>query len=624
MEKLVKKFSLIFVSIFMLIIAFSLCACDDNDEPVLPEALDFSKITVADITEEFSFTGESIYPEPVVKYGEETLEKGINYTLSYENNIEVGEGEVTVLFHGKYIEADMVTKKFTIVPVALTEAMVTVIDNGQKINGVGSLEVVVKLGDNLVDASNYSVSFSTSIYAGEGVATITALENASITGSVTKAYTLSGYKGASKTMNAEVNAIDGYKGQEMEVKATTENDKRGLWYKAELTEEGLYVVAKAVADNYIHDDTYVAGMNPGAQASRHTYFEFFINNGTTQVFTYGGEGSINEDKIETRQHGNKIFDFLVWRTVENEGVTTGGKYTHIVEGFISSEKLTETDKYVGVAYSSGFNPNPVYDTDGQTVILPRGHIEKLTVNSGSVTQNDDRGYFHGLALSKTTLSQAMTITADGIALKKVTLGTITHDGKTEASWDTSANFGFTATKENFVQVVEYDWDMQYTFANNNGTWTCTNSAEGASVSLFVGANVNGTVKLAFPVDFSATNGVKVDTSTTTNIWSMDGVDGSAVKFNASMARMANVVRLMKEGKFKVVFVRDGGTLNIYATFNETGDGLTVISSNPLTHGKTFNGVLFRKRTHASTLTASASVVYGTTDYESVLSTYYAE
>ncbi len=49
-----------------------------------------------------TYTGTPLEPKPEVKYGDKVLEEGKDYTLEYENNTDVGEATVKVIFTGDY------------------------------------------------------------------------------------------------------------------------------------------------------------------------------------------------------------------------------------------------------------------------------------------------------------------------------------------------------------------------------------------------------------------------------------------------------------------------------------------------------------------------------------------
>lgn len=65
----------------------------------------------------FDYTGEPITPPIKVFYNGEELTEGVDYTVSYENNIEPGEGVIVITGIGHFKETG--TVKFTILPVII-------------------------------------------------------------------------------------------------------------------------------------------------------------------------------------------------------------------------------------------------------------------------------------------------------------------------------------------------------------------------------------------------------------------------------------------------------------------------------------------------------------------------
>lgn len=62
---------------------------------------DGSSFNISSIPDQ-TYTGSQIKPEPEVKFGDITLQKGTDYDLSYGTNINVGTGSVTINFKGNY------------------------------------------------------------------------------------------------------------------------------------------------------------------------------------------------------------------------------------------------------------------------------------------------------------------------------------------------------------------------------------------------------------------------------------------------------------------------------------------------------------------------------------------
>lgn len=129
----------------------------------------------------YPYTGEAIMPEPVVKNGTTVLKKGTDYTLSYENNIELGEGKVVITGIGenyigeKFLNFDIaavILKDNDKVSVTLSENTF-VADGSEKKPEV----TVVYDGKTLEENKDYSVSYSNNVEAGNATVTVTGLNN---------------------------------------------------------------------------------------------------------------------------------------------------------------------------------------------------------------------------------------------------------------------------------------------------------------------------------------------------------------------------------------------------------------------------------------------------------------
>ena len=134
---------------------------------ILPIDLNYSQISVTLDPTSYEYTGEAIKPEPVVKYnspilGEITLQKDVDYTLSWADNTDVGTASVTV----KAIESATafykgnVTKQFTIVGAeqVFDIAVNEVVYNGQ--DRKQDAVITVKHGDEVVAPDNYTITWA--------------------------------------------------------------------------------------------------------------------------------------------------------------------------------------------------------------------------------------------------------------------------------------------------------------------------------------------------------------------------------------------------------------------------------------------------------------------------------
>lgn len=80
---------------------------------IVAKSLADSNVTLTQTS--FRHTGSEIKPEPVVKDGEKTLTKGVDYELSYSNNTNIGENTATVKVTGKGNYKGEINKNFSII-----------------------------------------------------------------------------------------------------------------------------------------------------------------------------------------------------------------------------------------------------------------------------------------------------------------------------------------------------------------------------------------------------------------------------------------------------------------------------------------------------------------------------
>lgn len=82
---------------------------------VSPAKLTASGVSTA---QSVAFTGNPLTPDVTVKFGSKTLRKGVDYTLSYKNNTNIGKATVSVMGRGNY--TGTVQANFNILPAKQT------------------------------------------------------------------------------------------------------------------------------------------------------------------------------------------------------------------------------------------------------------------------------------------------------------------------------------------------------------------------------------------------------------------------------------------------------------------------------------------------------------------------
>lgn len=81
----------------------------------------------------YTYTGKKIFPKPVVKIDGETI-SNTYYTVSYRDNINVGQGIISIAFKGKYASYGTKEGGFTIKPMGTTISSISGVSHGFKVN----------------------------------------------------------------------------------------------------------------------------------------------------------------------------------------------------------------------------------------------------------------------------------------------------------------------------------------------------------------------------------------------------------------------------------------------------------------------------------------------------------
>ena len=137
------------------------------------QALDYA--TIADFTA-MTYTGSALESDCTVKMGETVLQKGIDYAVDYNNNVNVGTATAVISGIGKYYGS--VEKTFTINAAAISSASIAKIANKKYTGKNIEPAITMKLGDKkLVKDTDYAVSYKNNKKVGKATVTITGKGN---------------------------------------------------------------------------------------------------------------------------------------------------------------------------------------------------------------------------------------------------------------------------------------------------------------------------------------------------------------------------------------------------------------------------------------------------------------
>lgn len=141
-------------------------------KPVVTKSIEGATVTgLYSVT----YNGSEWKLEPTVKVDGVTLTKGTDYTLSYSNNINVGTATITIKGNGTYTGS--VTATFQITAKSIQYASIDTISAKTYTGSAIEPSVTVTLDGNVLDASNYTVSYSNNINAGTATVKVTGKGN---------------------------------------------------------------------------------------------------------------------------------------------------------------------------------------------------------------------------------------------------------------------------------------------------------------------------------------------------------------------------------------------------------------------------------------------------------------
>ena len=142
--------------------------------------------TNIEIQDTVKFTGDPIKKFPVITYKGKRLEKNVDYTLAFSNNIYPGTAKVTITGINGF--SGTVTKTYTIVRKSIEKAAICGVGKNRRWTGSPiTHNIRVKIGGRtLVQGVDYTVSYRNNINVGQASVTVTGKGN--YTGSVTRLY----------------------------------------------------------------------------------------------------------------------------------------------------------------------------------------------------------------------------------------------------------------------------------------------------------------------------------------------------------------------------------------------------------------------------------------------------
>lgn len=442
------------------------------------------KLTVGKIAA-VTYTGKAITPEPTVKEGKAVLEKDRDYTLTYEDNTEVGTAAVLITGTGaagksKYFGVKRVT--FQIKAAAtMNKAKVQFTDaavyTGSAVEPACTLTIPVKVDGvtqniPLVKNTDYTVTYQNNVKA--GTATAVFVGKGAYSGTLKKTYKISAYDlMADMNKKVEIQTLEAYpymKGGsapkpvvKFNGKKLTEGTDYTLSYKnhkaagsvATVTVKGKGNFKGSAVKTYKVDVRDISKEVPGISGSQITV------SATDKVFQ--PKANVYKTKVQVLDMNGKA---LAAGTDYDKNVTYS--YAEYITVGSTNPNATPADKSRKVG-------DPILATD----IIPAGALIQVTVNAkGSNYQGTATGTYR-------------FVQAD-LAKAKVVVPQQTYTGKAiepKASDITVTLSGMVVSPDNFT-VVGYSNNINKgtakltirgTGKNFGGTKTVTFKIKGKSL-----------------------------------------------------------------------------------------------------------------------------------------------
>ena len=164
------------VTVFFVLSAFSVYADTAPDEGAAIDNREVSEETGLSLEEavvtlnssEYTYTGDAIQPVPDVTLNGSKLVEGVDYSLSYDRNVNVGRAQVIITGEGRFT-GQIKYGEFNIVAADISKAKVSMVYKYYNYKG-SSVKPVIKVsynGKTLKEGTDYTVHCSNNIYPGK-------------------------------------------------------------------------------------------------------------------------------------------------------------------------------------------------------------------------------------------------------------------------------------------------------------------------------------------------------------------------------------------------------------------------------------------------------------------------
>lgn len=139
----------------------------------LIKAVDASKAEVKVAAQ--TWTGKALTPAPSVLFNGKTLVQGVDYTVTYSDNVNIGAASIAVAFKGNYTGS--AKGSFRIAAILISAAAVTASAQTYTGSAITPAVTVTLNGKALIKDTDYTVAYSNNVNAGTATITVTGKGN---------------------------------------------------------------------------------------------------------------------------------------------------------------------------------------------------------------------------------------------------------------------------------------------------------------------------------------------------------------------------------------------------------------------------------------------------------------
>ena len=554
----------------------------------------------ATLTEnEFTYDGTAKRPQMILNCNGKTLAEGTDYTLSYENNINVGTATVTATGKGNYSGSKQLTFtiKQNIRPMADCTVQLSPASSYTYDGTAKKPSVTVKYGSTVLSqGTDYTVAYSNNINAGKATVTVTGKGNYS--GSKSVNFTIT-RKALSASMVTEQGGAYYYARVTVEYrftvsdggKALTENTDYMVFYRnaveagtATVTIDGIGNYAGALQFDYTISPVSVANVKGKLNETSFNYdgtakkpvlktafissdsdiTEYILEEGKDYTLSYTNNVNPGTGTVTLNGRGNytgsKSFNFTIngvnasrfaVQLSKSEYTYNGAAQKPSVDVYYGGNLLTSGTDY-SLSYSNNVNAGTATVTvTGKGIyfgsqsknytILPR-HISYAASRLSATSYNyDGKAKTPGLTLtySGSTLTSGTDYTLSYKNNTAPGTATVSYTGK--GNWYGSGSVQFEIIKE----ITPFTWGVDNW--NFNNTANSFNINHSPNPNDFVEAYILPSIKIIFIKQFNLDSTVVNHLNKAINTQNMPVKDGGRGGWHGSCYGMTMTEMLVKYG-----------------------------------------------------------------------------